>query len=126
VTYSVARTRINIAPRVNTTMRIVVRTDARIIFIGLESGRPEAAWRRITQPEEKQNAEPSAREIHQRRHLTTQRKPDQSSATRIESLGFEASYLMLAGCPATSRSNRTWLSNPVMSCAVWYVTPEIK
>jgi len=27
-------------------------------------------------------------------------------------------YLMLAGWPATSRSRRTWLSSPVMSCAV--------
>src|SRR5882762_352750 len=47
-----------------------------------------------------------------------QRKPDQSSATRIESTGFAGSYLMLAGCPATSRSSRTWLSSPVISCAV--------
>src|SRR6516225_7331173 len=43
------------------------------------------------------------------------RKPDQSSATRMESLGFEGSYFTLACCPATSRSNRTWLSRPVTS-----------
>jgi hypothetical protein len=48
----------------------------------------------------------------------TQRSPDQSSATRMESLGFAGSYLMLAGCPVTRRSKRTWLSSPVMSCAV--------
>lgn len=47
-----------------------------------------------------------------------QRKPDQSSATNIESLGFAASYFTLAGCPATKRSKRTWLSRPVISCAV--------
>jgi len=44
--------------------------------------------------------------------------PDQSSATRMESLGFDGSYFTLAGWPATRRSARTWLSNPVMSCAV--------
>src|SRR6202140_4180123 len=57
VTYSVAWTRINMAPRVIATMRMVVRTEARIIFMGLRLGRPEAAWRRIAQPEGKQNAE---------------------------------------------------------------------
>lgn len=46
------------------------------------------------------------------------RRPDQSSATRIESLGFDGSYFTLACCPAISRSNCTWLSRPVMSCAV--------
>src|SRR5215470_8612904 len=50
--------------------------------------------------------------------LPLQRKPDQSSATRMESTGLEGSYLMLAGCPGTRRSRRTWLSRPVMSCAV--------
>src|SRR6267142_68731 len=50
--------------------------------------------------------------------LDDQRNPDQSSATRMESLGLAASYLMLAGWPATRRSRRTWLSSPVMSCAV--------
>ena len=44
-----------------------------------------------------------------------QRKPDQSSATRIESTGLEGSYLTLAGWPGTRRSSRTWLSSPVMS-----------
>src|SRR6266852_7186508 len=54
----------------------------------------------------------------QDRRTPNQRKPDQSSATRIESVGLEGSYLMLAGWPATSLSKRTWLSRPVMSCAV--------
>src|SRR5215470_9400066 len=54
-----------------------------------------------------------------------QRKPDQSSATKMESTGLDGSYLILAGWPATRRSRRIWLSRPVMSCAVWYVTPEM-
>jgi hypothetical protein len=33
----------NMAPRVIATMRMVVRTEARIIFMGLSPGRPEAA-----------------------------------------------------------------------------------
>src|SRR5438309_10151485 len=57
VTYSVAQTSTNIAPRVNATMRTVVTTEARIIFIELKLGRSEAPWRRIAQPEGKQNAE---------------------------------------------------------------------
>src|SRR6266568_6917850 len=57
VTYSVAWTRINIAPRVIATIRTVVKTEARIIFMRRDSGRPEAAWRSIAQPERKQNAE---------------------------------------------------------------------
>jgi len=126
VTYSVACTKMNMAPRVKATIRIVVKAEAIIIFIGLELGRPLSAWRRIAQPNEKQNAEEgSYRAGHQPKHFAAQRKrfeaqrkPDQSSATRMESLGLAASYLMLAGCPATSRSNRTWLSSPVISCAV--------
>jgi hypothetical protein len=47
----------NMAPRVNTTMRMVVKAEARIIFIGVVLGRPESARRRIAQPTEKQNAE---------------------------------------------------------------------
>jgi hypothetical protein len=47
VTYSVACTRINIAPRVIATMRIVVRIEAMIIFMGLGFGHAEAARRRI-------------------------------------------------------------------------------
>src|SRR6266404_8356729 len=35
--------------------------------------------------------------------LATQRKPDQSSATIMESLGLAVSYLTLAGWPATRR-----------------------
>src|SRR5581483_9999417 len=50
-----------------------------------------------------------------RERFEAQRKPDQSSATRMESTGLEGSYLMLAGWPATRRSRRTWLSRPVMS-----------
>jgi hypothetical protein len=45
------------APRVIATMRMVVKTEARIIFMELSLGRPGAAWRRIAQPEKKQNAE---------------------------------------------------------------------
>src|SRR6266699_508253 len=43
----------------------------------------------------------------------SQRRPDQSSATRMESLGLDASYLMLAGWPATRRSSRTNLCAPL-------------
>ena len=54
----------------------------------------------------------------QAKRFLPQRRPDQSSATRMESTGLEGSYLTLAGWPGTSRSRRTWLSRPVMSCAV--------
>src|SRR5260370_27267536 len=57
VTYSVAWTRMNMAPRVIATMRMEVRTEARIIFMGLELGRPEPAWRRIAQSAGKQKAQ---------------------------------------------------------------------
>src|SRR5438552_18782501 len=57
VTYSVALTRTNMAQRVNATMRTVVTTEARIIFMRLDLGRHEAAWGRIAQPERKLHAE---------------------------------------------------------------------
>lgn len=47
-----------------------------------------------------------------------QRKPDQSSAIRMELLGLEGSYLMLAGSPVMMRSSPAWPSRQVMSCAV--------
>src|SRR5439155_26260164 len=56
VTYSVALTRTNMAQRVNATMRTVTK-EARIIFMRLDLGRHEAAWRRIAQPERKLHAE---------------------------------------------------------------------
>ena len=119
VTYSVACTRMNMAPRVNATMRMVVKAEAITIFIGVVLGRPEPARRRIAQPMEKQNVEDASYQGAKRcKYFEAQRKPDQSSATRMESLGLAASYLMLAGCPATSRSSRIWLSRPVISCAV--------
>src|SRR3981081_1074563 len=45
------------APRVIATMRTVVKTEARIIFMELSLGRPDAAWKRIAQPERKQYAQ---------------------------------------------------------------------
>lgn len=107
------------AQSVSATIRIVVKAEARIVFIGLEFRRPEPACRRIAQSAEKQNVEESSYGVDEvRKRLSLQRKPDQSSATSIESLGLAASYLMLAGWPATRRSSRIWLSRPVMSCAV--------
>src|SRR5258707_15150190 len=106
-------------PRVRASIRRVVRAEARIIFIGQEPGRLGAAWRRIAQSMEKQNAEASQTLGNcspPAPHFETQRNPDQSSATRMESVGLEASYLILAGCPATSYSNRIWLSSPLMPC----------
>jgi hypothetical protein len=47
-----------------------------------------------------------------------QRKPDQSSAMRMELLGLEGSYLMLAGSPVMMRSRPARPSRLVMSCAV--------
>jgi hypothetical protein len=49
----------NMAPRVIATMRMVVNTEARIIFMGLELGCPDSARKRIAQPGAKQNAEDS-------------------------------------------------------------------
>lgn len=47
-----------------------------------------------------------------------QRKPDQSSAIRMELLGFEGSYFTLAGRPVMMRSNPARPSKLVMSWAV--------
>jgi len=47
-----------------------------------------------------------------------QRKPDQSSAIRMELLGLEGSYLILAGSPVMIRSSPARPSRLVMSCAV--------
>src|ERR1700676_871310 len=116
----------NIAPSVIATMSTVVRTEARAIFIRL-ARRSEAAGRRIAQLDGNQNPHtrprhdserPGKRFKAQRKPCEVQRKPDQSSATRIESLGLEGSYFTLAGWPATSRSKRICPSRPVMSCAV--------
>lgn len=86
--------------------------------------RTEAAGRRIAQLSTNQNAATGwirmlnvqgKRLEAERKRFEAQRKPDQSSATRIESLGFEGSYFTLAGWPATSRSKRICPSRPVMS-----------
>jgi hypothetical protein len=45
-------------------------------------------------------------------------KPDQSSARRIELLGFAGSYFTLAVWPAATRVRCSFPSRPVMSCAV--------
>jgi hypothetical protein len=47
-----------------------------------------------------------------------QRKPDQSSAMRMELLGLEGSYLILAGRPVMMRSIPARPSRLVISCAV--------
>src|SRR5947209_14533456 len=47
-----------------------------------------------------------------------QRKPDQSSAMRMELLGLEGSYLMLAGSPVMMSSSPARPCRLVMSCAV--------
>src|SRR5271156_5752828 len=122
----------NIAPSVMATMRMVVKIEAMTIFIRL-ARHIEAAERRIAQLSEKLNALRSGNEawnigvnasrLGQALRRSThrpeaQRKPDQSSATSIESLGFDGSYFTLAGWPATSLSKRICPSRPVISCAV--------
>src|SRR5260370_34764476 len=48
----------------------------------------------------------------QDRRTPNQRKPDQSSATRMESVGLEASYFMLAGWAAGRLSESTLTFRP--------------
>ena len=129
VTYSVARTRTNIAPSVIATINTVVIIEARIVFMGRQQ--EDNSSRASRQSSVLRLEVPLSSSLLTTQHRRecpchscggasgTQRKPDQSSATRIESAGLEGSYLMLAGWPGTKRSRRTWLSRPVMSCAVW-------
>jgi hypothetical protein len=101
VTYSVACTRISMALNVIATIINVVSIDRKTRLIGKETPRQWPCNR------------PRARQ------WGVYRNPDQSSATRIESLGLDGSYFTLACWPLTSPSNFTWLSRPVTSCAVW-------
>ena len=107
-------------------MSMVVKMEATIIFMRL-AGRTAGAERRIAQLDENQNAAAGGKDLSTSEvgslalakfSAKSQRNPDQSSATSIESLGFEGSYFTLAGWPATSRSKRICPSRPVMSCAV--------
>src|SRR5215469_13926397 len=111
VTYNVARTRITMALSVVATINKTVKMERSTCFMGGEAP---------NQP--KHNAFAAKAECGDgvRRSWTGsfQRRPDQSSATTIESLGLAGSYFTLVGYPVTRRSKRTWLSSPVMSCAV--------
>jgi hypothetical protein len=100
VTYSVACTRISMALNVMATIINVVRIDRKTRFIGKENAALVAAATGLA------------------RQWGVYRNPDQSSATRMESLGLDGSYFTLACWPLTRRSNFTWLSSPVTSCAV--------
>jgi hypothetical protein len=101
VTYSVACTRINMALSVMATIISVVRIDRKTRLII-----------------ERKNARFVALATGRARQWGVYRNPDQSSATRMESLGLDGSYFTLACWPLTRRSNFTWLSRPVTSCAV--------
>src|SRR5207253_9703520 len=61
ISYSVAQTRTNMALSVNATIRMVVRTEAMIIFMILELARPEAACKR--------RSEEHTSELQSRGHL---------------------------------------------------------
>lgn len=91
------------ALKVMATIIRVVRMDARTCFMGASQSGGRAA---------------SVNDAPRSLEHECYRKPDQSSATRMESLGLEGSYFTLACCPAIRCSNFTWLSSPVMSCAV--------
>ena len=110
VTYSVARTKITIALSVVATTISIVRMERITCFMGSEqagdSGQPKhnafackAEFREaasLTKPGRHFVAEES-RKPGMARSENFYRRPDQSSATTIESLGFEGSYFTLVG-----------------------------
>src|SRR5215469_14559459 len=127
VTYNVARTRITIALSVIATINNVVRIASNACFIGAPfcagccQSISHSLGYRYAPGEIKRflrGSRACATGVGAAGNTAPHRNPDQSSATRMESLGFEGSYFTLACCPATSLSNRTWLSKPVTSCAV--------